>query len=152
MIAVTTLVLFSVAAGIFIILAAAEWRVLPLVWGGYAAESDMRRVQTMLSLVVKAIPPSMMVILFGSAVLIATQVVQGTLGSWTWPVSVTYALFMGGILTKLFQTIRAVKGVDLETASLSELSAVTRDVVLVHYLGLFLSISMMPMFMGVVVQ
>lgn len=150
MLPLLTLILFVLGAGIFCTLSAMERRVYPLFWNGAVAEADIREVQSLLALVVDILPKAMMVIVFGSGLLIGIQLWTGALGNWAWPIGITYTVMIVLILRTLFPTIKAVKETDSLNGPIDAVRPITRDTIIVHHLGLVLTALMVPMFGAVV--
>lgn len=146
MLPILTLILFSFAAGIFATLSALERKLYPLMLNRVVPEKEIRSVQQILASVVNILPPTMMVVLFGSGILILVQIFTGDLGEMTWLIAGIYAAFLIVIFQRLFPTIAAVKTTDPINGPIEEVRPLTRETIIIHHIGFALSVVMMLLY------
>lgn len=108
--------------------------------------SSATRLQSILASIVDVLPKMMMVIIFGSGLLIIIQVITGDLGAWTHLICGIYGVFLVLILLKLFATIKAVQETDALNGPIEQVRPLTRDAMIVHHYGLALALLMIPLF------
>ncbi|MEM1348313.1 MAG: hypothetical protein AAGI01_07160 [Myxococcota bacterium] len=138
---------YTFAGGIFLVLAALERPIRGLMWGAEVHHDDVHAIQDTLKRFVHFLPKVMMLTLVTTLLLTLGQLWVRAFDVWSLVAIGLYLPIMSTIVVMLGSAIQGTKTIDLTTAHISEVLALTRKVVVMHHLGLLLAVVQAPVFL-----